>query len=61
MTTTTDTYSTHRWVGGRMGGSPANEASYEQVCYCADCGCENLGDPAEFPELQYPPCDREDE
>ena len=56
-----DAYKTHRWVGARMGGSPANESSYEWIIFCADCGCEDLGDPAEFPQLQYPVCDREDE
>jgi len=54
-----DNYSnfhSHRWRSQRAGGS-----SYEMVTYCADCGCEYCGDPAEFPGLEYPHCDSREE
>lgn len=46
-------YASHRWTSRRqyIPGEPD-----EWVTYCADCGVEDLGDPAEFPELAYPHC-----
>lgn len=45
-------YLSHRWETHRV--STPNGEDIE--CYCADCGCENRGDPNEFPELEYPHC-----
>jgi hypothetical protein len=45
-------YASHRWKS-ELQSTPS---VYEWVCYCDDCGCENLGDPAEFPNLEYPNC-----
>lgn len=50
-------YAQHRWVGQRAGSAPDMAESYEYVSYCGVCGCENHGDPAEFPWLDYPPCE----
>ena len=52
-----DPYYSHRWK--TMFQPIEGIASpVEAVCYCMDCGCENMGDPAEFPELKYPQCER---
>jgi len=47
-------YNSHTWVGHRsyIPGEPDN---YDE--YCSECGCTNLGDPVEFPDLEYPFCD----
>ncbi len=29
----------------------------EYYTYCPDCGIEHLGDPCEFPDLLYLPCE----
>jgi hypothetical protein len=36
------------------------DAPSERYRVCDECGCEDQGDPAEFPALDYPPCERED-
>lgn len=50
-------YATHHWTGRQAGGSPFDAGSCEWVCHCKDCGCENIGDPDEFPWLKYPACE----
>jgi hypothetical protein len=40
----------HKWVGQRRGGDPADAGSYEWVRYCEICGME---DTCEDP---LPPC-----
>jgi len=47
-------YDSHRWTGKRqcIPGEPD-----EWFRYCDACGCEDLGDPREFPDLNYPRCD----
>jgi hypothetical protein len=49
-------YDTHRWNSRQRGGSPDDANSAEMICACEECGCENMGDPAEFPDLDYPIC-----
>lgn len=49
-------YDSHNWTGQQMGGSPVEATSAEWVCYCSECGCENRGEPAELPEIDYPNC-----
>jgi len=44
----------HKWVGRRQGGDPADAGSYEWVRYCSVCGME---DTCEDP---LPPCPGED-
>lgn len=34
----------HKWKGQQLGGNPANESSYEWVCYCDECGAERTDD-----------------
>jgi len=53
-------YRSHRFVTRLAGGDPAEAGSYERVRVCEACGCEDAGDPAEFPELFYPDCGDED-
>jgi len=48
-------YRSHKWKSVLQ----STPSVYEWVCYCEDCGCENMGDPAEFPELEYPNCGSE--
>ncbi len=55
MTIKTDPLKTHKWVGQRVGGDPANAGSYEWVRYCSVCGIE---DTCEDP---LPPCQTEEE
>lgn len=52
-----DNYATHKFVTYRnhVPGYPS-----DIYVYCERCGCEDRGDPAEFPELSYPACDRVD-
>lgn len=50
-------YLSHTWIHSLLGGNPAESTSYEHVVSCSKCGCENEGDPAEFPNLRYPHCD----
>jgi len=44
----------HKWKSQRAGGPPDVADSYETVTYCENCGGEYPGDPAEFPEHQFP-------
>lgn len=53
MAARVDAFDTHSWVTKDAGG-PSDPPDY--VTYCRVCGIEHLGDPAEFPELEYPPC-----
>lgn len=46
-------YKSHKWKS-QLQSTPS---VYEWVCFCDVCGCENLGDPNEFPDLEYPECD----
>lgn len=48
-------YESHRWVT-KDGAGPSDAPDF--VTYCADCGIEDLGDPAEF-NLIYPVCGEE--
>jgi hypothetical protein len=43
-------YKSHSFVGKR------DYLTNEMMAYCQDCGCEDMGDPAELPELKYPRC-----
>jgi len=49
-------YRTHRWVSHRQ--MTDYGTGYEYVCFCDECGTENMGDPDEFPELKYITCMR---
>ena len=49
-----DNYATHHWIGARQDTDYGT--GFEYISFCANCGCEDLGDPAEFPELAYPNC-----
>lgn len=51
-------FRSHQWKTSGPQGSPADPG--DRVVFCDDCGCENQGDPAEFPQLEYPACDRVD-
>lgn len=53
----TDSYSSHRWKRERQ--MTDYGAGYEYIVVCDDCGCENRGDPFEFPELEYLYCPTE--
>lgn len=44
----------HKWKTQRGGGPPDVADSYEHITYCENCGGEYPGDPAEFPDKQYP-------
>jgi hypothetical protein len=48
-------YASHHFATARLGGDPG--APPEFVRYCSECGCLDRGDPAEFPELEYPACE----
>ena len=48
-------YASHRWKSERQ--MTDYGTGYEYFSVCDECGCENRGDPAEFPELDYPACE----
>ncbi len=47
-----DAFHSHKWLTITSSTSDG----IERTTFCADCGCEYMGDPAEFPELIYPAC-----
>lgn len=51
-------YDSHKWDSTYQSYGASEPG--EWVTWCPDCGCEDYGDPDEFPELEYPPCERED-
>lgn len=46
-------YSSHKWESTLVSTSDCRE--YE--CYCSECGIENVGDPQEFDNVNYPHCE----
>lgn len=54
VTTSEYNYTSHKWKGYRT-DVPGQPTEYDRAC--EDCGCADLGDPGEFPDLQYPHCD----
>ena len=49
-------YDSHSWKTERQMADYG--AGVEYIVVCDECGCEYHGDPAEFPELEYPMCDQ---
>lgn len=47
-------YASHTWVASRCGG-PSDPP--EWITYCAVCGIEDLGNPIEFTDIEYPVCE----
>jgi hypothetical protein len=48
-----ENYSSHKWKTDRYSSA---EIGIEYVTTCYECGIENMGDPSEFPEMEYPNC-----
>ena len=60
MSTSTDNYRTHKWTFHPSNSAFGNDPT-DPVTVCSECGCEDRGDPAEFPELEYPNCEEAEE
>lgn len=56
MSNNNEAYRSHKWTSKRRGGRPDDLDANEVVIYCVECGIENVGDPAEIPDLRYPMC-----
>lgn len=48
-------YASHTWIGRIQPGTVHGPEEHFRVC--SVCGCEDIGDPAEFDWMQYPDCE----
>lgn len=55
--TNAERYASHKWKSERQMTDYGTGTEY--VTACEECGMESQGDPAEFPDFQYPICQKE--
>ncbi len=55
--TTQQAYESHVWVGRVQPGTVHGPEEHFRIC--DRCGCQDLGDPAEFDWLEYHECEPE--